>query len=168
MKKYIKIGILTGMLCLSFSSKALIVQGDLLGVFSGNDSEASIFTELGLMVTELAKVETPATSNGGLTVNMLITNGDSEPISGDWTYTGAGLVDLFIVKAGNDYAVYQYTDSNTMNMRNMGIWDTSALGNKGMSHVTAYTSAVPIPAALWLFASGLLGLLGFRQPKPEV
>lgn len=50
-------------------TQADLVQGDLLGVFSGNDSEASILAELGLDVTFLAKVETPDSSSGGLSIN---------------------------------------------------------------------------------------------------
>jgi hypothetical protein len=33
----------------------------------------------------------------------------------------------------------------------------------GQTLGTIQVNAVPIPAALWLFGSGLLGLLGFRK-----
>jgi hypothetical protein len=36
---------------------------------------------------------------------------------------------------------------------------------KDTSHITAYVSAVPVPAAVWLFGSGLLGLLGYSRRR---
>jgi hypothetical protein len=55
-----------------------------------------------------------------------------------------------------------------------GTWNTSALlGPNGqaqdLSHMTVYTNsgvpiaATPIPAAFWLFGSGVMGLLGLSR-----
>ena len=48
-----------------------------------------------------------------------------------------------------------------------GDWDTT--GNKALSHITFYDTTppfvVPVPAAVWLFGSGLLGLVGVARRK---
>ena len=158
--------VLVAVLVPGSDARANIVLGDHLGTFAGNDDVSSLFSDLGLQVTQLAKVEDPATSADGLTLSFIMFNGDSEPISGQWEFTGAGLVDILVVKAGNDYAVFMYTDANTSNMRNIGLWDTSQLDNKGMSHITAYQLAViPLPAALPLLGSALatFGIVGWRR-----
>lgn len=165
-KHRIIIPLLFGLIaCLTTQANANIVSGNFLGVFSGNDSEIELETLFaGNTFTQLAKVETPATSNNGLNLTNISVNGDNEPVSGNWSYSGSDLVDFLIVKAGNSFAVYKYTDANTDNMRNIGLWDTSALNNKGMSHISAYrVSAVPIPAAVWLFGAGLLGLFRIKK-----
>lgn len=150
-------------LLLSGSAAAAVVQGDYLGTFSGNDSEAAMLAAIGVEVTELARVEAPGTSDGGLTISELVLNDDGEPISGQWEYAGPGLVDYLVIKAGNLFAVYHYTDANTSNMRNIGLWDTSDLNNKGMSHITAYQAVVPVPGAIWLLGTGLLALVRRRR-----
>ncbi len=143
---------------------ANVVAGDFLGTFANNDSAAALDAMFpGLTFTQLAKVDTPATSNDGLMLSISASD-EGEPISGEWSYTGPELIDYLIVKAGNMYAVYQYTDLNTMNMRNIGTWDISGLDGKGMSHISAY-SAVPIPAAVWLFGCGLVGLFGMKRSQ---
>ncbi len=140
---------------------ANVVAGDFLGVFGGNDSESALNGLFpGLTFTQVAKVEPVPGSTDGLTV----TGG---PASGDWSYSGSELIDYLIVKASDEFAVYKYTDANTANMRNIGIWSTLALGSKDVSHISAY-SVVPIPAAVWLFGCGLVGLFGIKRSQKTV
>lgn len=146
-------------------ASAAVVQGDYLGTSGGNDSEAALLAAIGVSVLEVEKIDSPATANGDFQISNFTFNGDGEPTSGEWSYTGTELVDYIVIKAGPAFAIYHYTDLNTSNMRNMGIWDTSGVDNKGLSHITAYTvAAVPVPAALWLMASGLTGL-GFLRRR---
>ncbi len=44
------------------------------------------------------------------------------------------------------------------------------LGNEvfGIDNVSFQTSAVPVPAAVWLFGSGLIGLIGMRKKTSKV
>lgn len=50
----------------------------------------------------------------------------------------------------------------------MGIWDTSALNNKGMSHVSAYQfnlQFIPEPGTAVLLGIGALGFVGRRRSR---
>ncbi|NNM21398.1 MAG: VPLPA-CTERM sorting domain-containing protein [Gammaproteobacteria bacterium] len=156
--------LLVGMLLWSGANAAL-EQGAYLGTFSGNDSEASMLADLGLDVNLIARVERPDTMTDGLTISELVFNDDNPPevISGEWSYDGPEIVGYIVIKAGNEYAVYDYTN---VAMTNMGIWDTADVMNKGLSHITAYEAkAIPVPAAVWLMASGLAGLGLMRRNK---
>lgn len=138
------------------------VEGNLVGVASGNDSVSALFSDFGLTVVELAKVDDPATSNDGLVLSNFTLNDDDERISGWWDYTGVGTVDYLVVKAGPNYALYEYNDVITGNMPNMGLWDTGDLDDKGMSHVTAY-QVVPEPTSAGLLILGAIGLMTRRR-----
>ncbi len=102
---------------------------------------------------------------GTTTISNMTFSDDGHPIAGQWQYTGAGLVDYWIVKAGNEYAVHEYTDANTNNMRNIGIWDlhdfNSTGGMQAASHFTGYRAAAqeaPEPASVILLLLGIAGL----------
>ncbi len=166
MRRRLTLGALILLACLVIAGQAGAnrVLGSLQGVFPGNDSEAAILADLGLVVSELAKVDWPATSNDGLTISNLVLNEDDEAISGDWDYVGMGTVDLFIVKAGSNYAAYLYNDAITNNMPDLGLWDTSDLSDKGVSHVTGY-SIIPEPTTALLLATGLVALTAARRRR---
>ena len=44
-----------------------------------------------------------------------------------------------------------------------GYWEYD--GVKELSHISVYASPVPVPAAVWLFASGLIGLVGVARKR---
>ncbi|MGD2138555.1 MAG: VPLPA-CTERM sorting domain-containing protein, partial [Gammaproteobacteria bacterium] len=54
----------------------------------------------------------------------------------------------------NPDAAADFAGSDPSFLNITGYWDTSS-----------YTAAVPIPAAVWLFGSGLLGLAGIAGKK---
>ena len=157
---------LTGALAVEASATTL---GVLVDVYSGNDSESAIAANLGVdlgLVTLLAKIEDPATSSGGLTIfNRVLKDGeDDEYVSGEWSYSGPETVNYFVVKAGNEYALYEYNDSIPGYMENMGLWNTSDLGDKGVSHVSAY-QVTPEPSTGILIAAGLAALAASRRQR---
>jgi len=100
--------------------------------------------------------------------------------SGTWTYTGTeDLSSPFVVvlKSSISYAAYLFNDLSDVNGGSFVINFLNAGGqNPDVSHINIYKATgdfgttilggpdpVPLPAALWLFAPALLGLMGFRR-----
>lgn len=127
-------------------------------------------------ITPIGPAYNPQTS-GFLTIEGTVFKDSpdvTEATAGNWSYTGSGTLDFITFKLDNWLAVYQLTDGTVS-----GIWDVNQLAldtncctnNAGndvfaLSHVAAYSvSEVPVPAAVWLFGSGLIGLLGFARRK---
>lgn len=136
--------------------------GTFLGTFSGNDSEKALFADLGLEADLIEKIDTPATSEDFFSIFNFTLNDDDEIIAGEWAYTGPGIITHIVIKSGPNYSVFEYMDG-----LNMGLFDTSTLDNKGLSHITAYAAAapIPLPAAAWLFLSAFVGLIGFGKKR---
>jgi hypothetical protein len=137
-----------------------------MATFGPNDSAEALFEDLGLAVMELARVEEPDTSNGGL--SWIATESETEDdkteyYAGEWTYSGPEMVDVLVVKAGNQYAAYLYEDY-AEGMFNMGLWNTDDLDDKGMSHLTAYKfTPEPTGFTLALVGGGLLLAVSRRR-----
>lgn len=111
---------------------------------------------------------------------------DGGTSSGSWSYNGTAPdpnVKFWSAKAGNGFNLFWNVDdsevldggackSSTFNLACLlaaqhttsGDWHTP--GNKSLSHITFYNSGVvPVPAAVWLFGSGLLGLVGVARRR---
>ena len=163
--KYLSSALLFMLLSVSASASSL---GNYLGTFSGNDSVSALFSQLGLDATYLDKINLPATNTSNFSiVNTVLKSGDDDDIiAGDWVYNGTGIVTHIVIKAGPRFAVYEFTDG-----LNMGGFTTSDVNGKGLSHITAYSvpdtlaSPVPVPAALWLMAGGMVSLLRLRKKR---
>ena len=80
--------------------------------------------------------------------------------SGTWTLTGGSVAPLFFVdKYDSFYDLYTYSGTG------LPYSDTWSHADKfATSHISVY-GVVPIPAAVWLFGSGLLGLIGIARRK---
>ena len=111
---------------------------------------------------QLAKDDGTVTGGIGLSVNSL------DAASGTWS-VNAGALSTFarvvlILKAGPTFSAYLYEPGS--NVGDSGSWATSALDGKDLSHFSIYTSgisAVPVPAAVWLFGTALIGFIGFSR-----
>jgi len=112
---------------------------------------------------------------GTLTTNLTSTGGE-------WSLTGGGITPLFfVVKYDGGYDAYTYMGSGMDPFMDpfSDVWDATNRGITGascreyggsincdanVSHISVY-GVVPVPAAVWLFGSGLLGLVGVARRK---
>ena len=94
--------------------------------------------------------------------------------SGTWTLTGGSVAPLFFVdKYNGGYDIFTYMGSGISPFSDS--WEDIFRGTIGAdcneinciattSHISVY-GVVPVPAAVWLFGSGLLGLIGMARRK---
>lgn len=98
-----------------------------------------------------------------------------ETKTGTWSFDSTKVTGIdpvlfptyYVVKAGDAFAAYMLdaTDCDASGCSSIA-WDTSDVGDKGVSHISFYdTAVVPIPAAAWLFGSGLIALAGLKRRK---
>ncbi len=81
-------------------------------------------------------------------------------------YDNAGVSALGVAGAGANLgnAISWGGIFNLKDSRGNSITDYSALSaDSGFNYAKAYVSSVPLPAAAWLFGSGLLGLVGMMR-----
>ena len=85
----------------------------------------------------------------------------SNPVAGDYY--------LFVTQFGNSPVSLEtellYIQSNFDGVIIGGIEDTGQSGNWGYTLNLSGVSAVPVPTAVWLFGSGLLGLIGVARRR---
>jgi hypothetical protein len=153
-------------------------------VNDGNDSAADLNVNNYFGVntwSEIARIEIPeddTTSTGfsddPLSIGDLVRNDEDELISGSWsldvTVWQSFASVMLVLNDGNVgnifWTAWLLTPGSTF-----GHWMTQVPDGtfKGLSHITAYASpdaaVVPVPAAVWLFGSGLAGLLGAARRK---
>ena len=77
---------------------------------------------------------------------------------------------LIVLKDGANNSTdgyhWYYFEGLTPGLNSGSVWNTeNAFGGNNISHMTAYTTIVPVPAAVWLFGSGLIGLVGVARRK---
>jgi hypothetical protein len=159
-------GVLALFVTVLASPSFALTSGTYVGTYSGNDPFDG--SGGGVLMGEFAMAKCGDSGNtcvdgpsaGDYSDNFTMTGAGTT--SGKWTFTsqvGEALRPvLLVLKAGNAYSVY-----NVAGLFG-GFWDTNPtlLNNQGMpqeiSHISFYGSPapVPLPAALPLFAAGLL------------
>jgi hypothetical protein len=93
--------------------------------------------------------------------------------SGTWQLTGSVQPLFFVDKYDSAYDIYTYMGGSTSPFSDS--WDPSNRGTVGAtcaqvncgattSHISVY-STVPVPAAVWLLGSGLIGLVGIGRRR---
>ena len=179
-----------GLLIGSALSQSAMAATVFVGVYAGNDADAlsggGVSGEIFLDKVDWIYDADGDPSNGNQLINPQ-TFGDltisgttfkdapdnTEATAGTWSYTGPESVSYITVKFDSWSALYQITGGDTSGLWDLG-WICQNVNNPdycnsngiafGMSHVSAY-SVVPVPAAVWLFGSGLLGLAGIARRK---
>lgn len=108
-------------------------------------------TDFGTLVYEEA-----AGAVRGEVVNLFIADGNDQNSAGSITFDVYEGMDFYVVASMSASAKNGFVDaSNTFTM--------AFADNTGLT--AASVSAVPVPAAVWLFGTGLLGLVGARKRK---
>jgi hypothetical protein len=147
---------------------------DCIGPVSGND-DASWFNSYGgtgafginqWMYAQKLEVDDPPTLETVIDVGLNVTfdpNGGG--LSGTWSLN-SNVFDLyqkiaFALKAGPEFSAYHLLDGSSTS----GIWDISGWTSHELSHFTVYVTAIPVPAAMWLFVSGLVGLVALNRRR---
>ena len=142
------------------------------GTFNGNDPSGEGFEIGGIQFDFVAKEEmgTPAVWEG-MDIGLVISPDDGTATAGTWAFNPGSVSGdfLLVLKAASDpgYAVWLFEGADAAS--NAGNWIVAWTNSKGkaheLSHASIYSSRVPVPAAVWLFGSGLLGLVAIARRK---
>ena len=133
------------------------------GTYDGNDPKEDGFDIDGTIFNYVARDnadEGPEGTDIGLVV------GGQGSLSGTWAFDQGAITGdfLIVLKAASapGYAVWLFEGADADSFS--GEW--AVAWGHGLSHLTVYeTPAVPVPAAVWLFGSGLIGLVGVARRK---
>jgi hypothetical protein len=141
---------------LSGTAGAIPIQGSVSTgiVYIGNDNGS---------VTSIDGNDVVYIGGSGHNNSEVVVNGSGT--SGTWEYTGSDYnVEYIAIKAG-PYTVYYATDGNSGEWNTFDIWvGRKKPHNPNLSHISLYGSEpVPVPAAVWLLGTGLVGLVGARR-----
>lgn len=123
----------------------------------------SVFDDLALQTT----VNLSGNVIGDVTLNVAIDNGAKVFING---------VDVFFRDAGGYTSIWEYTATISGSLFNAGLNTISVLTSDygGLTFFDMQLvaddgigppSAIPVPAAVWLFSTALIGLAGFRKRR---
>lgn len=141
-----------------------------LGEFIGLGRDFAIFDDddLGAFLNPLGL------NQGGIAITTIdtVNNGD-----GTWTFTNTNTSGTLSVDDPGAFA-FGYTDDSGANWSATAeswteilptIWAIEYAYNPGVVKTAflkvAHVSLVPVPAAVWLFGSGLIGLIGIARRK---
>ena len=108
--------------------------------------------------------KTDDTTSGAAPQTLTVTPPTSG-LSGIFSFTPtAGYTNYVIAfKSGQGQLDSDWAAFTLPNGVTSGSWEIS--GNQQLSHALLYAQVVPVPAAVWLFGSGLLGLVGVARRR---
>jgi hypothetical protein len=143
------------------------------GTFDGNDPGPSGegFDVGGTIFEFVAKEDTPGGLSGADIGLVVSPSGGAS--SGTWAFDSTKFAPtefLIVLKAANSpgYAAWLFDGSTAAS--DMGDWMVAWTNKQGvprdLSHLSVYApTVIPVPAAVWLFGSGLLGLVAVARRR---
>ena len=143
------------------------------GTYNGNDPGPSGdgFSIGGTIFDFVAKENTPGILEG---VDIgLVVNPDTGATSGSWSFDSSKFAPtefLIVLKAANSPGFAAWIFDGPEAASDAGTWLVAWTNQNGvqqdLSHLSIYApTPIPVPAAVWLFGSGLLGLIGVARRK---
>ena len=155
-------------------------SGEWMGTYAGNDDaseiEAIMLSEhdLGLDIAFYGKNEGDGTEGGVINLtyydndDILLIGPDAykSGTHGAWEVASGDVLNFYTVKGGPNFSLFRLVPALAE-----GDWTNEFLPDAGqsgnpptISHFAGYT-VVPIPATIFLFGTGLIGLAGFGRIK---
>lgn len=141
-------------------------SGELMGVFEGNDSNQLLDLQDWLIDDQ------NYSDDFVLVEDFKFDIPDSEATkSGTWASPTSNLISLYVVKAGNGFALYDQNPAATGTWSTYDLWQHGYGGNDGLtiSHISGYDPAagdpVPEPSTVLLLGCGLLGLVAYKRKR---
>jgi len=146
-----------------------------VGNLTGEDHNDLFLLGVGHDYTSAGKLNDNGSGYNPFSISF--TEGGSEPLTGSWgfdssfwDYTSTGAIAF---KFGTGDTADEWFVFSLVNGQTSGTWDFfKVLGNGngtgGLSHVNLYAvTAVPLPAAVWLFGSALISFAGFSRYRKK-
>ena len=143
------------------------------GTFNGNDPGPSGdgFSVGGTIFNFVAKENTPGILEG-MDIGLVVRPGGGAP-NGTWSFDPGKFAPtefLIVLKAANAAGfaawIFDGTEANSTSGTWLVGWTNGGGNTPDLSHLSIYApTPIPIPAAVWLFGSGLLGLVGVARRK---
>jgi hypothetical protein len=141
--------------------------GNAKGVFTSLQPSLNI-SGLGLsgFQTYLGEINNDIGSGGGMAVLQTTT----ESTAGSFSVTNDGSKGIFpgaydLASLGSSQSIYALTGNNGTGTPQSYILGSATLDTSGNLTITGNAPAVPLPAAVWLFGSGVLGLVGVSRRR---
>lgn len=162
------------------STKFGVVAGNTLKAMFTSASanplaNASGFTNIsGAIKTQAQNINLGATANTALNVSKLVSDADTAK-TGQWAAAAAGanpLTTLYGTFTNANAAIaygatgnffYDVATSTAVTMTKLGSWTLS--GSSLNFAYNAPVTSVPLPAAVWMFGAGLMGVLRLNRRK---
>ncbi len=142
------------------------------GTFDGNDpGPAGDGFDVGGTIFEfVAKEDTPGGPTGA-DIGLVVTPNDGTASNGDWSFDSSKFAPtefLIVLKAANSPGYAAWLFDGAAAASDAGTWLVAWTNQQGkprdLSHLSIY-APIPVPAAVWLFGSGLLGLVGIARRR---
>ena len=181
MKNVIKILLTACIMCLSVAANAALINGTMTisGEYVATVSDVTDLRTVTVITLSSVQTTGTATDDYGTTINFFTADGSGgatadltafAPINNFFTYGGWQLdLNTLIVEADSSDGFLHLSGTGLISgnsyQNTNATWSFSAESATLYSMSVTSVATVPVPAAVWLFGSGLIGLFGVARRK---